>query len=63
MEERTEYVYEMQELMAEDLPYVFIARPEWISAYRTDKFVGWENEIGGLVSWLNPWSVLKVHLK
>jgi len=53
----------MQEIMAEDLPYAFIARPKWLSAYRTDKFEGWVNEIGGPVSWLNPWSMLRVHLK
>jgi len=63
MEERRGCMYEMQEIMAEDLPYAFIARPKWLSAYRTDKFEGWVNEIGGPVSWLNPWSILRVHLK
>ena len=63
LEERKEYMYEMQEIMADDLPYVFLVRGEWISAYRTDKFEGWVNEMGGPVSWFNPWSILKVHLK
>ena len=63
MEERKEYMYEMQELMSEDLPCAFLVRPKFISVYRTDKFEGWENEIGGPVSWFNPWSILKVHLK
>ncbi len=62
-EERRAYEYEMQELMAEELPYAFLVRPQWISAYRTDKFEGWVNEIGGPVSWMNPWSTLKLHLK
>ena len=63
MEERREYVYEMQELMAEELPYGFLVRPQFISAYRTDKFEGWKNQIGGPVSWMNPWSILNLHLK
>ena len=63
MEQRQEYIYEMQELMAEDLPYAFLVRPEFISAYRTDKFEGWISQIGGPVSWFNPWSIMKVHLK
>lgn len=63
MEERREYVYEMQELMAEELPYGFLVRPQFISAYRTDKFEGWKNEVGGPVSWMNPWSILNLHLK
>jgi len=63
MEQRKEYIYEMQELMAEDLPYAFLVRPEFISAYRTDKLEGWVSQIGGPVSWFNPWSIMKVHLK
>jgi len=63
MEERREYEYEMQELMAEELPYAFLVRPQFISVWRTDKFEGWKNEVGGPVSWMNPWSILSVHLK
>jgi len=63
MEERQAYVYEMQDLMSDDLPYGFLVRPKFISAYRTDKFEGWVNQIGGPVLWFNPWSFMKVHLK
>jgi len=49
--------------MSEDLPEAFLARPEFISVYRTDKFEGWVNQIGGPVSWFNDWSIMKVHLK
>jgi len=63
MEERKAYLYEMQELMSEELPYAFMFRPEHIAVYRTDKFEGWVNQIGGPVSWFNAWSILKVHLK
>jgi len=63
IEERKEYTYEMQEIMSEDLPEAFLVRPEFISAYRIDKFEGWVNEVGGPISWFNDWSIMKVHLK
>ena len=63
MEERKEYMYELQEILSEDFPEAFLLRPEAISVYRTDKFEGWENQVGGPVSWFNPWSISKVHLK
>jgi len=56
-------LYEMQALMAEDLPYAFLVRPDMISAYRTDKLEGWVNSMGGPVSWMNPWSTTTVHQK
>ena len=62
-EQRKEYMYEMQEIMSEDLPEGFLVRPKLVSVYRTDKFEGWVNQIGGPVSWFNDWSILKVHLK
>jgi len=56
-------MYELQEILSEDFPEAFLIRPKAISVYRTDKFEGWENEVGGPVSWFNPWSIVKVHLK
>jgi hypothetical protein len=53
----------MQEIMADDLPYGFLVRPKWLSAYRVDKFEGWVNQIGGPVTWMNPHSILKARLK
>ena len=63
LETKKEILYEMQDILAEDLPLIFLARPDFICVYRTDKFEGWVNEIGGTVSWMNDWSILKVHLK
>jgi len=63
VEEKKQILYEMQEILAEDLPLYFLARPEYVSAVRTDKFEGWVQEIGGPVSWLNDWSFLRVHMK
>ncbi len=62
-EQRKEYMYEMQEIMSEDLPEGFLVRPKLLSVYRTDKFEGWVNQIGGPVSWFNDWSITGVHLK
>jgi len=63
MEERKEIMHEMQEILSEHFPGAFLLRPKAISVYRTDKLAGWVNEVGGPVSWFNPWSILKVHLK
>jgi len=63
LETKKEILYEMQDILAEDLPLIFLARQEFISAYRTDKLEGWVNTIGGAVSWLNSYSIMNVHLK
>ncbi|GAI84135.1 unnamed protein product, partial [marine sediment metagenome] len=63
LEVKKEILYEMQDILAEDLPLIFLARPEFICVYRTDKFEGWVTEVGGTVGWMNDWSILKVHLK
>jgi peptide/nickel transport system substrate-binding protein len=63
MQERRDILYEMQELMADELPYAPLVRPRYISVYRTDKFEGWINFIGGPVSWLNNFSILNLRLK
>ncbi|MBW2610535.1 MAG: ABC transporter substrate-binding protein [Deltaproteobacteria bacterium] len=63
MATRLEHVYEMQEIMSEDLPYIYLVKPKCISPYRTDKFEGWTNSAGGMVSDMNPWSILNLHLK
>ncbi|HDI42176.1 MAG TPA: peptide ABC transporter substrate-binding protein, partial [Candidatus Bathyarchaeota archaeon] len=62
-EKRKQLIWQMQELLAEDLPYIFLVRPKELVPYRTDKFEGYVGTIGGLSSWVNPWTYLKVHLK
>ena len=61
--ERKEYVYALQMMIAEDLPYGALWRPDIIDPVRTDKFEGWVSSMGGIVSWANHWSYLKMHLK
>jgi peptide/nickel transport system substrate-binding protein len=63
MEARKEISYEMQEIMARDIPYGFLVRPKFISAYRTDKITDWFNQVGGPVSWINDWSITEGRLK
>jgi len=63
MEERKEISYELQEILARDLPYGFLVRPKFISAYRTDKIKGWLNQVGGPASWINDWSITEGRLK
>jgi len=53
----------MQMMIAEDLPYGFLQRISIINAVRTDKFEGWVETMGGISTWINPWTYLKVHLK
>jgi len=60
---RREYLYEMQMMIAEDLPYGFLHRISIINAVRTDKFEGWVETMGGISTWINIWTYLKVHLK
>ena len=59
MEERRVIVYEMQEIMVQDLPYAFLAWPQFIPAYRTDRLSGWLNKIGGNASWMNDGSIIE----
>jgi len=61
--ERKEYVYQLQTMIAEDLPYGLLWRPNIIDPVRTDKFEGWVLSMGGIVSWANHWSYLEMHLK
>ena len=58
----TEYWYELQEIMAEDLPYGMLWRADVIDPV-SDKFEGYVPAMGGISSWTNQWSYLKVHLK
>jgi ABC-type transport system substrate-binding protein len=60
LSEKQAVYYEMQEILNEDLPLIYLARPDLIAAYRTDNWDNWLNEIGGPVSWLNEWSIREV---
>jgi ABC-type transport system substrate-binding protein len=53
-------LFEMQEIMAEDVPIHFLVRGENIGVHRTDNWDNWFNEMGGHVTWLNEWSIREV---
>ncbi|TET26878.1 MAG: peptide ABC transporter substrate-binding protein [Dehalococcoidia bacterium] len=63
VEQRTAYLYEMQMLMAEDLPYGVLYRPDLINPVRTDEFEGYVETMGGISTWINPWTYFELHLK
>lgn len=50
-------LYELQQILADDVPLVFLVREEMVSAYRSDRWDNWYNEIGGPASWINEWSI------
>ena len=58
LEERKEHVYAMQRILAEDLPYGFLVRPEAIDPVRTDNVNGYVQAMG-ISNWVNPWSYIK----
>ncbi len=60
---RREYLYKMQMMMAEDLPYGFLVRADIIDPVRIDKLEGYVATMGGVSTWINPWTYFKVHLK
>jgi len=63
LEKRKEYVFKMQEIMAEDLPCAVLVRPDFIGPYRTDKFEGHVEAMGGVSNWINWWTYMKIKPK
>ncbi len=60
-EKRKEYLFEMQMMIAEDLPYGFLLRGESLNPVNT-RFEGYV-EAMGISVWISPWTFFKVHLK
>jgi ABC-type transport system substrate-binding protein len=57
---KQEILLELQEILAEDLPIIFLVREDLISVYREDKWTNWFNELGGPVTWINEHSIREV---
>jgi ABC-type transport system substrate-binding protein len=51
----------IQGIANRELPMYMLYRGDVITAWRTDKWTGWYNELGGPIYWFNPWSVLDLH--
>jgi len=62
-EKRKLYSLEMQERIAADLPYALLLRPNIIDPVRTDKFEGYVQTMGGVITWINPWSMFNIKPK
>ena len=54
---------DMQMMIAEDLPYGWLVRPQILNPIRTDELEGYVKAMGGISSWINPWTYFKVHRK
>ena len=53
-------LFGMQQILAGDLPVVFLARKDLIAACRTDNWDNWFNEMGGYATWINEYSIREV---
>ena len=62
LEKRRDYLHDMQMIMAEDLPYVFLWRASIIDPVN-NRFEGYVSRMGGISGWSNPWTFEEVHLK
>ena len=60
-EKRKEYLFDMQMMIAEDLPYGIMTRPDSLNPVNT-RFEGYV-EAMGISVWISPWTFFKVHLK
>jgi len=54
---KQEIVFELQEILNEDVPMHYLVRDQFIAVHRTDDWGNWYNEMGGYVSWINEWSI------
>jgi len=63
MTKRKQTSFKMQEIIAHDLPYAVILRPDIIDPVRTDKFEGYVQTMGGVITWINPWTLFDIKPK
>jgi ABC-type transport system substrate-binding protein len=57
MDERRALIFRMQEIIAEDVPYLPLYRPRMIEAVRTDHYTGWVPMLEGIG---NLWSLCQL---
>ncbi|MCF8068149.1 MAG: ABC transporter substrate-binding protein [Desulfobacterales bacterium] len=64
IEKKKMFCFEMQEIMARDIPYYILSRETTLSPVRVDKLEGYVgNYMGGTSCWMNPFSFFYVHPK
>jgi peptide/nickel transport system substrate-binding protein len=54
---------EIQEILATDIPYAPLWRPDVLCPVRVDKWEGYTPAMGGICSWINPWSIINARPK
>lgn len=62
-EKRRENIYELQMMLAEDVPEMPLFRVSVMDPVRTDKLEDYTLMMGGISSWINPWTYYNVHLR
>jgi len=60
LEEKAEILNEMQLMIAQDIPNIFLMREDIIAACRTDRWENWFLEMGGYATWINEYSIREV---
>jgi hypothetical protein len=53
----------MQQMISEDLPYAIMLRPDIIDPVRIDKWQGYVQTMGGVITWINPWTMFNIKPK
>jgi len=60
---RKELSFAMQKMVSDDLPYGLLLRPKIIDPVRIDKWAGYVQTMGGVITWINPWTLFNIHPK
>ncbi len=60
---RRRYLFLMQEIMADDLPYAMLVRSYMISPIREDRIENYVTTMGGVSTRINPWTYLQARSK
>jgi ABC-type transport system substrate-binding protein len=55
--QRKKFVFQMQQILAEDLPYLPLYNPKLVEAVNSDRFSGWVEMLGGIG---NIWSFCQI---
>jgi peptide/nickel transport system substrate-binding protein len=62
MSKRRDIVFQMQDIIYQDAPYIVLYYTSAIGAYRTDTFTGFVNMPTGVLSFVNTHTLMNVHL-
>jgi ABC-type transport system substrate-binding protein len=60
LDAKKDIIFEMQEILANELPVIYLVREDIISVYREENWDNWFNELGGPCTWINEYSMREV---